>query len=428
MRFAQALGELDARQPEHMPEPDLERITELVDYLDQPQLTYPTIHVTGTNGKTTTARIAADLACAHGLQAGLFTSPHLASVTERFRVCDSQMTAEEFGEEWERLRPYLELADAAGHGAVTYFEAVTALAFLWFSDKPVGVGVFEVGMGGRWDATNVVAGDVAVICEIGLDHPELGATVAEVASEKAGIIKPAKPVVVREQPPEAMAVIEARAAEAEATVLAEHRDWAMEGRLGAMGGQALRVRGVHAMYEDLFLPLYGVYAAQNAAAGLVAVEVLLGHNLDDNDTREALGAVRVQGRLEVVGRAPTILLDGAHNPAGAEALVDALQESFRWARLHLVLAVSANKDIGGIVAALAVAADSAHVTRNDSVRSAEPSVVADLVGARGVPVEVHGSVADALDAARTAAEPDDLVLVTGSLYTVADARRALGSV
>jgi dihydrofolate synthase/folylpolyglutamate synthase len=251
--------------------------------------------------------------------------------------------------------------------------------------------------------------------------------VGEVAREKAGIIKPEKPVVVREQVDEAMDVIRKRAQEVEATALIEERDWSLEGRLGAVGGQAIRVRGLHGTYEDLFLPLHGVYAAQNAAAGIVAVEVLLGHALDEGEVREALASVRSPGRLEVAGTKPSIVLDGAHNPAGAQALVEALRESFRWDRLHLVAAVSANKDIDGIVEALATLADTAYVTRNDSARSAEPAVVAELLGARGVPVEVFPSVAAALDAARPAAQPDDLILVTGSLYTVADARRALRS-
>ena len=171
MRFEEAIGQLDGRQPEHMPEPSLDRIRAVSELMDDPQLTYPTIHVTGTNGKTTIARAAADIACAHGVKSGLYTSPHLRTVRERLSVCGVEISEEEFAEEWVHLAPYLEVVDGQDSGASTYFEAITALAFLWFADKPVGLAVFEVGMGGSWDATNLVAGDVAVIGEIGLDHP-----------------------------------------------------------------------------------------------------------------------------------------------------------------------------------------------------------------------------------------------------------------
>ncbi|MGE5227817.1 MAG: bifunctional folylpolyglutamate synthase/dihydrofolate synthase, partial [Planctomycetaceae bacterium] len=211
-RFDDAVARLDARQPEHMPGPSLDRIRLLADYLDDPQLTYPTIHVTGTNGKTTAARVAASVACAQGIGAGVFTSPHLLSVTERFSVCGEDMTPQEFADEWAHLEPFLGLVDRAGHGEVTYFEAVTGLAYLWFADRPVGLGVFEVGMGGTWDATNLVAGDVAVITPIGMDHvAELGPTLADIAGEKAGILKPGKTGVIRAQDAEAARVLARRA-------------------------------------------------------------------------------------------------------------------------------------------------------------------------------------------------------------------------
>ena len=216
MNFRQALAELDGRQPERMV-PDLSRITALADLLDHPERTYPTIHVTGTNGKTTTARLATSIACAHGLSTGTYTSPHLLSVVERLALCGDPIDEQEFADEYERLLPVLREVDGAGE-RVTYFETLTALAYLWFADKPVSPGVFEVGMGGVWDATNLVAGDVAVICPIALDHPELGSTVAEVAREKAGIVKEGKVAVCREQPEEALDVIARRCAEAGATL------------------------------------------------------------------------------------------------------------------------------------------------------------------------------------------------------------------
>jgi dihydrofolate synthase / folylpolyglutamate synthase len=425
MRFAEAIRRLDARQPEHMPEPSLDRIRAVAELLDDPQLTYPSIHVTGTNGKTTAARFAASVACAHGVTTGLFTSPHLLSVTERFSVCGQDMTEDEFAEEWEHLEPVLQVVDDRGPLAVTYFEAVTALAYLWFADKPVGVGVFEVGMGGSWDATNLVDGRIAVITPIGMDHvAELGPTLADIAAEKAGILKEGATAVLREQDPVAADVLSARAAEVGCTVVWEGPDWEVEERLLAVGGQSFRVRGLSGTYDDLFLPLFGEYAVHNAAAAIVAVEALTGQALHPDTLREGLAAAVVPGRLEVVGQHPLVILDGAHNPAGAEALAEAMRESFRWDRLLLVMAVSANKDLAGIASALAPIADRVFATRNDSIRSADP---ADVAEAFGGDAERAASVAEAIEAARAAATPGDVVLVTGSLFTVADAKRALAA-
>jgi dihydrofolate synthase / folylpolyglutamate synthase len=425
MRFADALARLGARQPESMPEPSLDRIRATAELLDDPQLTYPSIHVTGTNGKTTAARVAASVACAHGLTTGLFTSPHLLSVTERLSVCGQDITQTEFAEEWEHLEPYLRVVDEQGPIAVTYFEAVTALAYLWFADKPVGLGVFEVGMGGSWDATNLVDGQVAVVTPIGMDHvAELGPTLTDIAGEKAGILKDGGTAILREQDPVAADVLARRAAAIGSSPRWEGKDWEVEERLLAVGGQSFVLRGLSETYDDLYLPLFGAYAVHNAAAGVVAVEALIGQALEPDALREGLAAVRSPGRLEVVAREPLVILDGAHNPAGAQALAEAVRESFRWERLHLVVAVSANKDLAGIAEALAPIADDVIVTRNDSVRSADPSEVA---AAFGGDVERASSVADAIEIVRRAAGPNDVVLVTGSLYTVADAERALAA-
>ena len=424
MRFEQAVAELEARQPEHLPKPDLERMRALAELLDEPQLRYPTVHVTGTNGKTTTARIVAALACAHGLTPGLFTSPHLTSVVERFEICGEPITEETFSEEREHLTPFLRAVDE-GVGSVTYFEVLTALGYLVFADAPVALAVFEVGMGGTWDATNLVAGDVAVICPIGLDHLELGSTIAEVASEKAGIVKQGKVAVVREQVPDALEVLERRCEEQIATLLLEDREWGLEQRTAAVGGQALAVQGLHATYDDLLLPIYGEHAARNAAAAIAAVEALLERGLDTEAVRAALGSVSSPGRLEVVGRRPLIVLDGAHNPSAAEALATALPETFAGEKLHLVVAVFADKDLDGILRAIAPLADAGYATAVDSVRARPASEVADALSAAGVGTRTFGSVVEALDAAKMAASEDDVILVTGSLYTVADARRAL---
>ncbi|HZD18423.1 MAG TPA: cyanophycin synthetase [Actinomycetota bacterium] len=424
MRFAQALDELDGRQPEDMPEPDLERIGALAELLDHPERTYPTIHVTGTNGKTTTARLISRLACAHGLTTGLFTSPHLDSVVERFEVCGRAMGEGEFGEEYEHLLPYLQTVDRRV-GRVTYFEALTALAYLWFADKPVDLGVYEVGMGGTWDATNLVAGDVAVLCPMALDHPELGSTVGEVAEEKAGIIKPGKGAIVREQPPDALAVVEARCREVGAAMLLEDRDWALEGRALAVGGQTVSIRGLHAVYEGFLLPLFGAAAAHSAAAAIAATETLLGRPLSEEATRATLEGATSPGRLEVVARHPLVVLDGAHNPAAAEALAAALREAFVWDRLHLVVAVFANKDLDGIARHLAGSADVAYAATGRSRRSRPAAEIAAAFSSQGIATRTFDSITGALSAAREAAGERDLILVTGSLYTVADARREL---
>ncbi len=424
MRFEEAVAELDARQPEHMPRPDLSRIRALADLLADPQLTYPAIHVTGTNGKTTTARLASALACTHGLTTGLFTSPHLLSVTERLQICGEPIPEEEFGAEYEHLLPYVQTVDARGE-PVTYFEALTALAYLWFADRPVALGVFEVGMGGAWDATNLVAGDVAVLCPIGLDHPELGSTVAEVAAEKTGIVKPGKVAVVREQPAAALRVIEERCAEFEVRMLLEDRDFGLEARTPAVGGQSLQVRGIHSTYQELVLPLFGAHAAHSAAAAIAALEAFLERALDPGATRRAFGGATSPGRLEVVGRHPLIVLDGAHNPDAAAALAAALPEAFSWERLHLVIAVFATKDLDGIVEHLALLADRAYACANASPRSRTAEEVGATLSVRGVATQTFPTVTEAFEAARKAADEDDLILVTGSLYTVADARRAL---
>jgi dihydrofolate synthase / folylpolyglutamate synthase len=425
MRFEEALAELEGRKESRMV-PDLARILQLATLLDDPQLSYPTIHVTGTNGKSTTARVAAAVACAHGITAGLYTSPHLESVTERFSVCGVDMSRSEFAAEYEHLLPFLLLVDSGSEEQVTYFEALTALAYLWFADKPVGLGVFEVGMGGTWDATNLIASDVAVICPVALDHPELGATVTEVAGEKAGIIKEGTVAIVREQLPEAASVIEDRAGSVGAELRREFDDFELDDRLLAVGGQAIVVRGLYQSYDDLFLPLFGEHSARNAAAAVASVEALLGQALDADATREALAGVTSPGRLEVMGRSPLVILDGAHNPAGAEALAMAMREFFTWERLHLVMAVSANKDVEGMLAHLAPLADVAYAAQNQSDRTRDAETIATHLGAQGKSVQVFENVAEAVEAALAAAGSGDCILVTGSLYTVADARRALG--
>jgi dihydrofolate synthase/folylpolyglutamate synthase len=348
-------------------------------------------------------------------------------VLERISVCGSQINEEEFAEEYQHLVPYFEQVDGLGRH-VSYFEALTALAYVWFADKPVDLGAFEVGMGGTWDATNLIRGDVAVVCPVGLDHKELGSTVAEVATEKAGIIKEGKIAVVREQRPEALAVIQARCREMAANLLLEGEDFELEERSRGVGGQAITVRGVHGRYENLFLPLFGEQLARNAGVAIVACESLLGRALDERSVRGALATATSPGRLEVVGRRPLILLDGAHNPDAAEALATAVQDAFTWRRLHLVMAMFADKDVESVARIVGPLADQAFACVNSSSRGAPVDRLAAALTAAGVPdVSSYASVPEAVRAAREVAEEDDLILVTGSFYTVADARPLLVS-
>jgi dihydrofolate synthase/folylpolyglutamate synthase len=429
MNFQQALRDLDGRQPESMPGPSLDRIRALAELMDHPELTYPSIQVTGTNGKTTAARLVTDLACAHGLTTGTFISPHLSSVTERLSVCGTEISVAEFGEEYERLLPVLQTVDART-GPVTYFEALTALAYLWFADKPVSLGVFEVGLGGTWDATNLVRGEVAVICPIGLDHVrELGTTVAAIAGEKAGVIKEGATVVVREQLPEAMEVIRRRADEVGARILTEGPDFRVTERVQAVGGQLVTMEGRNAAYEQFFLPLFGDAAARGAAASVVAVEALLDRPLDGSAVGVALGAASAPGRVEVAGRHPLLVLDGAHNPDAAANLSETIRDSFRWDRLHLVVGMFEDKAVEVVTKELAPLTDVGYVSQNSSPRSAGVDRVAEGLRAGGVTdVQTFDTVEGAVQSALAAAGEDDLILVTGSFYTVGDARRALASV
>jgi dihydrofolate synthase/folylpolyglutamate synthase len=422
MDIRTALADLDSRQPESMPEPSLDRIRAVAELLDHPQLTYPSIHITGTNGKTTTSRLITALSCSHGLTTGNFVSPHISTPLERLSVCGQEISEEEFGEEYERLLPYLDNVDRAV-GAVTYFETLVALAYLWFADKPVGLGVFEVGMGGAWDATNLIAGDVAVLCPIGLDHVQyLGTTIAQIAAEKAGIIKNGKVAVVREQMPEAMRVIDDRARSVGADLVREDDRFGLEVRDRAAEGQVISARGLYASYPDLVLPVYGEHQARNAAASIAACEALLGRALDERAVRSAFATLTAPARIEVVARHPLVVLDGAHNVDAMEAVVATLREAFRWARLHAVTAIFDDKDVEGVMARVAEIADRAYVSTNASPRSAPPDRVAAALRAGVADVRVYPSVAAAVEAARAAADPADLILVTGSFYTVGDAR------
>jgi dihydrofolate synthase / folylpolyglutamate synthase len=425
MEYREAVEALYARMPGKMG-PSLERVQHLSELLDHPERTAPAVHLTGTNGKTTSARMVTTLLAAFGVGAGLYTSPHLQDVRERLALADRVISREEFAETWAYLEPFLAEVDRAHDQPVTFFEALTMLAFAWFAELPVDAQVVEVGMGGRWDATNLVHGDVAIVNRVAVDHPELGATSAEVAVEKAAIIKPGAVAVSQEQDADVLEILAGRAEEVGAQLLLEGRDFALERRHTAVGGQILDLRTPSGLVTEVFLPLHGRHQADNAAGALTAAQAFLGDRaLDENTIRAGFAAVTSPGRLEVVSRQPLVLLDGAHNPAGARALAAALLEEFVVDRRTLVVACLADKDLRGILQGLAPAIGRLVVTANKSPRAASAERLRKEAEALGLVAEVAPDVPTAVRQAIDQAGESEAVVVTGSLYTAGEARDLL---
>jgi dihydrofolate synthase/folylpolyglutamate synthase len=428
---------LEQRGPGRMV-PDRTRIVDLLDLLGNPQRAYPAIHITGTNGKTSTARMADALLRAFGLRVGRYTSPHLDSVTERITIDGRPLEAERFAAAYDDVAPFAELIDSKGT-PVTYFELTTAMAFAAFADAPVDVAVVEVGLGGEWDATNVLDAGVAVITPIGLDHAEiLGPDVASIAREKAGIIHKGAALITAVQPPEAAEPLLRRAAEMEASVAREGLEFGVLARSIAVGGQLLTLQGLGGVYDEIFLPLHGGYQAQNAALALAAVEAFLGggvdRQLDVDAVREGFADTSAPGRLERVRTSPSVLVDSSHNPAGMLATIAALNEAFSFSRLVAVVAVLGDKDARGMLELLEPVVDAVVVTQNSAPRAlgadALAAIAVDVFGADRV--DVAPRMDDAIESAITIAEESGAellssvgVLVTGSVVTAADARRLL---
>lgn len=432
---------LARRWPENKLEPSLDRIAALMDVLGEPQRAYPSIHITGTNGKTSTARMVEQLLNTFELRTGRYTSPHVESVTERISLDGMPISAERFVETYRDIEPYLGMVDEQQPVALSFFEVLTAMAYAAFADAPVDVAVVEVGMGGSWDATNVIDGAVSVITPISLDHTDkLGNTTGEIAVEKSGVIKPGAITVVAQQQLDAAQTILRRAVEVDATVAREGMEFGVRHREVAVGGQVVTLRGLAGEdYEDIFLPLHGAHQAQNAALALAAVEAFFGiggarpGKLDIDKIRQAFAGVTSPGRLEVVRRSPTILLDAAHNPGGAEAAVAAIAESFGFTRLIGVIGTSGDKDVSGLLAAFEPILAEVVITENSTHRRMPvdelAAIAVEVFGADRVQVEPR--LDEAIDAAVTLAEQDgDLsgcgVLVTGSVITVGEARLLLG--
>jgi dihydrofolate synthase/folylpolyglutamate synthase len=439
--LARVRAELRERWPESRLDPTLDRIRMLVDLLGDPQRSYPVIHVAGTNGKTTTTRIIDALLRGFGLRVGRFTSPDLASVTERISLDGEPISDRLFVATYQDIRPYLELVDKDQPYPLSYFEVLTAMGFAAFADAPVDVAVVEVGLGGSWDSTNVADGRIAVITPIGLDHMAyLGDTIGQIAAEKAGIIKPGSIAVLAGQENEAAEVLVRRAIEVGATVAREGAEFGVVDRAIAVGGQVLTLQGLAGTYGELFLPLHGAHHAQNAVVALAAVEAFIGVGADTgimniDVVREAMLGVSSPGRLEVVRGAPTVIVDAAHNPHGMAATVAALQESFSFRRLVGVVAVLADKDATGMLALLEPVLDEIVVTENSSPRGLPADDLAALAVQVFGPdrVVVEPRLDDAIEAAVQLAEEGEEqiggsgVLVTGSVVTVGEARTLLGA-
>jgi dihydrofolate synthase/folylpolyglutamate synthase len=429
-----------ARAPEHDLQPSLDRIRAVTELLGDPQRTFPVIHVTGTNGKTSTARIIESVLREMGLKTGRFTSPHLHSMLERIAVAGRPVDPERFLAACEEVLPFVDVVDARslaeGGPRMTYFEVLVAVAYAAFADLPVDVAVVEVGMGGAWDATNVVDAPVSVITPIDVDHRHfLGDTPEEIAGEKAGIIKADGIAVSGIQPDrDAAEVLVERATQVGARIVFEGNDFGVTARDVALGGQQISLRGLAHEYPDLFLPLHGTHQAQNAAVAVAAVEAFVGGGerpLDLDVLRAGLAAVESPGRLEVVRRSPTVVVDAAHNPAGARALRRAVEDSFTFVRLIGVLAVMKDKDANEMLEALEPVFDEVVVTRNSSPRSMSPrelgEIAGDIFGEHRV--TVVQDLPDALDRAAGLADQGGVgggVLATGSVVTAADVRMMLG--
>jgi dihydrofolate synthase/folylpolyglutamate synthase len=423
-----------ARWPETRIEPSLDRIALLCDALGSPELSYPTIHIGGTNGKTSTTRFIDSLLFAHGLRTGRFTSPHLEDFRERICINGDLINAQELIFNYNDIAAYFDFVDSKLQHPISFFEAVTALAMASFAEHPVDVGIFEVGMGGAWDATNIIKPSVSVITPIGMDHMEyLGNSIEEIAATKAGILKPDLFAVLASQEQSAAKVLLAKAAEVGIEVAREGIEYEVLSRKIAVGGQLLTIRGVKDVYSDLFLPLHGKHQSANAAAALVAAEVFFGDQpLDLDAVKLGFANATSPGRFEVVRRDPTVILDAAHNPHGAKTLANTMQEEFSFERVIAVIGVFADKDADGIFAELKDVIDGVIVTQSSSPRAMPAhelsKIAAKHLGSDRVFVEsdLRSAIEKAIaDASHPMEDQSVGVLITGSVITVGEARAIL---
>jgi len=423
------------RWPESKIEPSLDRISALVDALGSPQLSYPTVHIGGTNGKTSTSRMVDALFSELDYRTGRFTSPHLESFLERISIKGEAIAPAELIATYNDIALYLDLIDSRSDFPISYFEALTAMAFVAFAEHPVDIGIIEVGMGGDWDATNIVQSAVSVLMPIGLDHMEyLGETIEEIARTKSGIIKPESHVVLAAQEPEVARILLEKVVEKSAIPYREGLEFALTKRDIAVGGQLISVRGVHSQYNDIYLPLHGAHQAANAAVAIATVEAFVGVKLDEELVRAAFANVSSPGRLEILHRDPTVIIDAAHNPHGATALAETIRNEFDFESIFCVLGILGEKDVRGVLKALEPVVDRLIVTKSDSPRALP---VADLF-AEAVQVfgndrvfkeeDLNSAITYAMEQATLINQVSDgvsAVVITGSVVTAGSAREIL---
>jgi len=425
----EVMDALLTRIPENKLRPRLEPTRRAVELLGDPQKSYRVIHVTGTNGKTTTTRIIERILRELGLRTGRFTSPHLVRLNERMAIDGEPVGDQQLAEVWADIEPILDMVDAellaAGDTKLTFFEALAVLGFAVFADAPVDVLVLEVGMGGEWDSTNVADGDVAVFTPISIDHAErLGNTIAEIAKTKSGIIKPGAIVVSSEQPAEALEVIEKRSAEIAERIAVYGRDFEVLDVVPDIAGQRFSVKTLTSDYRDLFLPLHGEYQAENAALAISAVEAFFGasNRLFDDVLRVAIADSTSPGRLQVVSRKPLTILDAAHNPGGAASLARAMKKSFGAPKTVAVISILNDKDARGLLEALNETAETFVVTKSTSPRAIEVHELEKLA------IEIFGADRvrsasgphSALELAKELVVEGGAIVVTGSITLVGD--------
>ncbi|EWT00081.1 dihydrofolate synthase [Intrasporangium oryzae NRRL B-24470] len=438
-RMREIEEEILARAPENDIGPSLERITAVMELAGDPQRAYPVIHLTGTNGKTSTSRMIDSILRESGLSTGRFTSPHLHDIRERITLSGKPIPREKFIAAYEEVAPLIDIVDArsleSGGRRMNFFEVLVAVAFAAFADAPVDVAVIEVGLGGTWDATNVADGQVAVITPVDLDHTHiLGDTVIDIAREKSGIIKADALTVSGVQDPDVAEVLLDRVEEVGGRIVFEGNDFGVLAREVALGGQQVSLRGLAAEYTDLFLPLHGAHQASNLSTAVAAVEAFVGGGeqaIDRDILAAACAAMTSPGRLEVVRRSPTVLVDAAHNPHGARSLVAALEEAFSFTKLVGLVGIVADKDAAAILEVLEPALDHVVVTRSSSPRAMAPErlgqMATELFGESRV--TVVDNLPDALEQAVTLAEEDGMgggVVATGSVITAGEVRTLLG--
>ncbi len=432
VRLNEIAAALNKRWPENKIEPSLDRILALVDALGSPHLTYPTIHIAGTNGKTSTARMIDQLLANLGYRVGRYTSPHLESFTERISIKGEPISDLEMIKTYEDIHLYLDLIDSRQSHPISYFEALTAMAFVAFAEHPVDIAVIEAGMGGQWDATNVISSQVSVMTPIGLDHMEyLGNTLEAIAQTKAGIFKPESNVVLAAQSGQVAKVLLAQVAKVSAQPFRQGVEFSLKNRALAVGGQLLSIQGVYGDYDEIFLPLYGDHQGNNAAVALAAVEVFAGVKLDTELVQDAFSKVSSPGRCEIVYKDPTVIIDAAHNPHGVSAIANTLNTEFDFELVVGVVAVLADKDVAGILKNLSTTLDYLVITENESARAMNKDELAKIASQyfKAEQVEIIGDMNTAITYAiekvalfnqvndRVAA-----VVITGSVATAGMAR------